>query len=421
MITNRVFVTNSLTLLSLNGPGVTTIVGNRVPGQYVDGGVRCVYLADGAVLSGFTVTNGEAMGLYGGGNFDHQGGGIYCQSGSSVVSNCVIAGNVAFYVGGGVYGGTLNNCTVSGNSATNGGGAYGGTLNNCTISGNFTVPGGYGGGAFSCTLNNCTISHNTNSAVAHSTLNNCTVINNDYGCVFATLNNCTVSGNTANYDGAGVYYCTLNNSIVYYNAAGNFNSCTFNYCCTTPLPGGPGNFTNAPLFVNQAVGDFHLQPGSPCINSGLNTYAPGTNDLDGNARIRGGTVDVGAYEVQNPASILSYAWLQGFGLPVNGSADFADADGDGMNNWQEWMAGTDPTNSASVLRMLTASNGVLGVAVTWQSVNNRTYFLERSGNLALRPAFHSVISNLVGQAGKTLYKDTNAIGTDPFFYRVGVQ
>jgi hypothetical protein len=86
--------------------------------------------------------------------------------------------------------------------------------------------------------------------------------------------------------------------------------------------------------MDRVDGDFRLQPDSPCINAGLNIYASDGLDLDGNPRIVGGTVDVGAYEFQSPQSLLSYAWLQQYGLPTNGSADYADAEGDDLNNWR---------------------------------------------------------------------------------------
>ncbi len=268
---NRVAVDKPLIVQSVNGPRFTTIRGGISLG--------CVYLTNGAMLSGFTLTAG--------------GGGVSCGSATAVVSNCVIAANSAF-AGGGAYGGTLEDCILSGNQASYGGGAYYSLLHNCTLTGNVThafdiVGFGGGGGAYGCTLNNCTLSGNGAFASDPST-----------GCC---------GGN-----GGGAGNSTLNNCIVYFNTAprgANYYSCTLNYSCTTPQPtNGVGNITNAPLFVDQASGNLRLQSNSPCINAGLNAFAPAGPDLDGNPRIVGGSVDMGAYEFQ----LLS---LIGFGVVSN--------------------------------------------------------------------------------------------------------
>ena len=91
------------------------------------------------------------------------------------------------------------------------------------------------------------------------------------------------------------------------------------------------NITGAPLFVNQAGGDFRLQYGSPCINAGNNAFAPGGTDLAGNPRLRGSAVDLGAYEYQDsqpPLRIVQSGsgirlswplWASDFGLQETGA------------------------------------------------------------------------------------------------------
>ena len=333
-----------------------------------------------------------------------------------MVSNCVIVGNSASGGGGGAYGGILNNCLLSGNSAPNsfGGGAGVSTLYNCTLTGNWATDG-YGGGAYWSTLYNCTLA------------GNCATNGYGGGVNSSTLYNCTLTGNWApNGYGGGAYGSTLYNSIVYYNAAAlgaNYDSYSdLNYCCTTPLP--PflgGNITNAPLFLDYADGNLRLRPNSPCINAGNNAYVTTATDLDGRARIVGGTVDMGAYEFQPGVSGAFIGWLQQYGLPTDGSADYTDTDHDGMNNWQEWMAGTDPTNALSALRLFSTLITSTNVTITWQSVAGVNYFLERSTNLAgPAPRFSTLATNTPGQPGMTTYTDTNAFGSGPFFYRVGV-
>jgi hypothetical protein len=131
-------------------------------------------------------------------------------------------------------------------------------------------------------------------------------------------------------------------------------------------------------------------------------------------------VDIGAYEFRNSTSLLSYAWLQQYGFPTDGSADFTDRDGDGLNNWQEWRCGTDPTSALSALRLYSPTAGKTSVTVRRQSVAGVNYFLERASNLTVSTTFAPLATNSVGQSGTTIYTDTNAAGSGPFFYRVGV-
>lgn len=191
-------------------------------------------------------------------------------------------------------------------------------------------------------------------------------------------------------------------------------------CCAIPIPtptwNGFGNITNEPLFVDWLNGNLRLQSNSPCINAGANIYVSTFLDVEGSHRIVDGTVDMGAYEYQSPQLPAYLDWLSHFGLPSDGSVDVADSDGDGLNNWQEWRCGTDPTNALSVLRLLGPSRATTNTVVSWHSVAGVSYFLDWSTNL---PLFTPLASNIVGQAGTTTYTDTNALAR-PRFYRVGV-
>ena len=60
--------------------------------------------------------------------------------------------------------------------------------------------------------------------------------------------------------------------------------------------GTNGNIWGDPLFVDAANGNYQLQMGSPCVDAGDDANAGGEWDAEGNARIQGNAVDIGAYE-----------------------------------------------------------------------------------------------------------------------------
>ena len=112
-------------------------------------------------------------------------------------------------------------------------------------------------------------------------------------------------------------------------------------------------------------------------------------------------MDIGAYEYQGTGSVISYAWLQQYGLPTDGSADFARP----RPRRHEQLAGVGvrhrPHQCALGVAPAFALPTSTNATVTWQSVAGVNYFLERSTNLAA--PFMLLATNIVGQAGTTSY------------------
>jgi len=228
---------------------------------------------------------------------DGCGGGIHCDYGDLVVRNCILAGNSADSEGGGMTQWALTisvtDSILYDNSARRGGGinSWGGDLDivNCLLTGNSASDGG---GIY--------IEGQTTNAV---------------------IGNSTIACNEA---GGGVYcdaeLLTVNNSILWGNMNGaqlhteervtGWKPGTTVRLNSSCYPNDPGDVTGDgtvipsdcihvdPLFADAGALDFHLQDGSQCIDAGSSSLVPAglITDLDGNPRIRGAAVDIGAYE-----------------------------------------------------------------------------------------------------------------------------
>jgi hypothetical protein len=115
-------------------------------------------------------------------------------------------------------------------------------------------------------------------------------------------------------------------------------------------------------------------------------------------------------------------WLAGYGL-TNGwdAEENGDPDGDRLLTWEEWVAGTDPTRSGSVLALTRASQiGAAGAEVSWWSVSNKTYAIERGTNL-LAPDFTAIATNLPATPPINVYTDSAAAPAGGVFYRISVE
>jgi hypothetical protein len=112
--------------------------------------------------------------------------------------------------------------------------------------------------------------------------------------------------------------------------------------------------------------------------------------------------------------------LQYFGQ-LTGTDPNADPDHDGMSNLAEWIAGTNPTNAASCLRLTAVSvTNFNTVHLSWPSVAGKTYLLQRATSLLA--GFDTVVAtNIAATAPTNTMTDAAVTTGGAYFYRVGVE
>jgi hypothetical protein len=167
---------------------------------------------------------------------------------------------------------------------------------------------------------------------------------------------------------------------------------------------------------------FQVPPSAPFIGS----YSLHFSFLDG---VPNGSTD---YQLESfpgtvwltsttpqPPSLTSDQWkIQFFGSITNSlAADDVDADGDGASNWQEYIAGTNPTNALSCLQFNSATfvnNGVPGFGLGWLTAPGKTYILDASSSL--EGTHWAAINTNTGDGNNYQFIVTNYSGPSRFYH-----
>ena len=261
------------------------------------------------------------------------GGGVYenAYTTSVLIDDCIIRGNSASHGGGVRICGVMQNSIIENNTTSINacGGVqlhYGGTMYNCIVRNNTGKD--CGGvrltGNKACTVANCLIVGNTAIGSVggmsletgiHYVYNN-TIVGNKQSASNPTR--CGVRLNV----GAALEFA---NNIVWGNKANNVVQESQLEINANYLSGQAAHFNNNaiayasefgtntialsssdPGFTNAASADYTLLETSSLVDAGENTKVQGIEDLAGNARISGTTVDIGCYEYQYPILADNY-------------------------------------------------------------------------------------------------------------------
>jgi hypothetical protein len=95
----------------------------------------------------------------------------------------------------------------------------------------------------------------------------------------------------------------------------------------------------------------------------------------------------------------------------------ADTDGDGLTDYQEFLAGTNPIDNASVLRCLAVSTSAGGATIYWSAVPGHNYRVEFKNNVD-DANWTTLVSSTMASTQTASVLDPDASLVTQRFYRV---
>jgi poly(beta-D-mannuronate) lyase len=161
-----------------------------------------------------------------------------------------------------------------------------------------------------------------------------------------------------------------------------------------------------PLLSPAADGLYRPATNSPVIDAALGSYTNVVDDMDGQPRVE--VKDIGADEFSADPITRGPVKLSDVG-PVD-----PDSDGDGLTDLQEYLAGTDPNDSASTFRITAIAQEGNDIRITWIMGAGKTNALQAAGDN------YSAIFTITNTTGTmTNYLDVGTATNAPtHFYRV---
>jgi len=113
---------------------------------------------------------------------------------------------------------------------------------------------------------------------------------------------------------------------------------------------------------------------------------------------------------------MNDAWEQQHfgGLSRDGSGDF---DNDGMSDLDEYRAGTDPTDAASLLKVTLVKEGGAHYSVEWPTVPGRRYLLQYKDDLN-NPVWNNLFDPYIANSQHSSYYDETSNAAATRYYRL---